>query len=190
MVARTKRRTTAPTAKRAKVAAIAPIEALSRDVFLHLLSFLQPNEALRLASTSLVLDRAMDDRVWRAMLLHQLQVQPSLLKPRTQTRKMVVNLAQKKSCEHCDRFMADGCRIIKVHTKHRGKRLCDSCFELPMFNEISHMDAIAEYKLTNKELRALRYRLVTVGDYDLGERFKTTMYNLQAVLDLVAKLRS
>ncbi|EQC25707.1 hypothetical protein SDRG_16445 [Saprolegnia diclina VS20] len=190
MVARTKRRTTAPPAKRAKVAAVASIEALSQDIFLHFATFLQPNEALRLASSSLVFDRAMDDNVWRAMLLHQCHVQPSLLKPRTQTRKMVMNLAQKKSCERCDRFMAHGCRIIKVHTKHRGKRLCDHCFELPMFKEISHMDAIAEYKLTHEQLRGLRHRLVTMGDYDLGERFKTMMYNLQAVLDLVVKLRS
>ncbi|EQC25708.1 hypothetical protein SDRG_16446 [Saprolegnia diclina VS20] len=176
--------------KRAKVVARTTIEALGPNGFSHLAAFLEPIEALRLSSTSRTVHEAMDDVVWRTMLLDQCHVKPSLLKPRTQTRQMVATLSHKKSCAHCDRFMADGCRAIKVHTEHRGKKLCSSCFELPMFKEMSHMDAVAEYKFTYVELRELRYRFVTTGDYEMGELYRKKMYNLQAVLDVAARMQS
>ncbi|KDO25175.1 hypothetical protein SPRG_09450 [Saprolegnia parasitica CBS 223.65] len=172
--------------KRAKAVATAAIDALGPNGFLHLSAFLEPMEALRLSRTSRTVHEAMDDSMWRAMLLHRCGVKPSLLKPRTQTREMVATLSHKKSCAHCDRFEVDGCRAIKVHTEHRGKKLCPTCFELPRFKEISHMDTVVTYV----ELRELRYRVVTTGDYEMGELYRKRMYNLQAVLDLAARRRS
>ncbi|KDO30411.1 hypothetical protein SPRG_22132 [Saprolegnia parasitica CBS 223.65] len=176
-------------AKRTKTEALT-LETLGPDVLLCIVSFLQPNDALNLSSASPALDAAMDKSVWRYVLLEQCGVKPTLLKPRTQLRKMVVGLVEKKSCHHCGHFEIRGLYTIKVHSEHCGTKLCMTCMDIPVFKEIGHMEALRKYKLKHHELHTLAVRLVASAYYDdEGEPRMKKMYNLQDVLDLVARVR-
>ncbi|EQC24793.1 hypothetical protein SDRG_17316 [Saprolegnia diclina VS20] len=103
---------------------------------------------------------------------------------------MVVGHAAKKTCHHCGRFVVRGLYTIDDRNEHYGKKLCMACMEMPMFNEIGHMEALRKYKLKHHELHSLPVRLAPDGyyTYDYEPPMKK-MYNLQVVLDLVAQLR-
>ncbi|EQC32734.1 hypothetical protein SDRG_09706 [Saprolegnia diclina VS20] len=150
------------------------IEALGSRVLLSLVPFLQPNDALNLSNASPALDAAMDKSVWRYVLLEQCGVKPTVLKPRSQLRKMVVGLVEKKTCSHCGRFDVRGPFTIKAENEHHGVKLC------------------LTYKLKHHELHALPVRVAASGyyDYEAGEPRMKKMYNLQDVLDLVTRLRN
>ncbi|KDO17815.1 hypothetical protein SPRG_16779 [Saprolegnia parasitica CBS 223.65] len=131
------------------------IEALGPDVLPRLVSFLQPNDALNLSSASTVLDAAMNRSVWRYVLIKQCGVKPKMIKPRSQLRKMVVGLVEKKTCSHCGHFEVRGPFTITADNEHHGAKLCLTCMEIPFFNEIGHMEALRKYKLKHHELHAL-----------------------------------
>ncbi|EQC32736.1 hypothetical protein SDRG_09708 [Saprolegnia diclina VS20] len=169
-----------------------PIEALGSHVLLSLVPFLQPNDVLNLSSASPALDAAMNRSVWRYVLIKQCGVKPKMIKPRSQLRKMVVGLVEKKTCSHCGHFEVRG--PFTAGNPHDGAKLCLTCIEIPMFNEIGHMEALRKYKLKHHELHTLPVRLVASAyetrepdlyTYDdVGEPRMKKMYNLQDVLDL------
>ncbi|EQC32733.1 hypothetical protein SDRG_09705 [Saprolegnia diclina VS20] len=179
---RTSAANSAPTprsVKRAKTETV--IETFGPDMLRNILSFLQPKDALNLSSASAALDAAMDKSVWCYVLLEQCGVEPTLLKPRTQLRKKVLGLIEKKSCRHCGYFGRTKPSLyrIKVFSEHHGKQLCGRCVQLPMYQEIGRLAACQRYKLKFRQLETLPVRHVSTGK----------MHNFQDVLDLVARVR-
>ncbi|KDO17814.1 hypothetical protein SPRG_16777 [Saprolegnia parasitica CBS 223.65] len=168
--------TTPRPVKRAKTETV--IETFGPDMLRSILAFLQPKDALNLSSASPALDAAIDKSVWRYVLLEQCGVEPTLLKPRTQLRKKVVGLVEKKSCHHCGHIgrTKQNLYMIKVFSQHHGKKLCGMCIQYPMYHEIGLQDARRRFKVAYSQLRTLPVRHVSTGK----------MLNLQHVLDLVA----
>ncbi|OQR99654.1 hypothetical protein ACHHYP_05404 [Achlya hypogyna] len=161
------------------------------DVFAKLVHFLQPSDALSLSSVSKGLYAAMDNRIWRSLLVTQCHVKPEKLKPKTNARGMLATLLIKNRCEHCRNVYMTGCKTLRVHTEHYGKKLCKACTSLPLYREISQRDAIAQYGIEGWQLAPLPSRLISSGfNFEYEIAYQKKMYNLQAVLDLVQKVQS
>ncbi|OQS01772.1 hypothetical protein ACHHYP_00271 [Achlya hypogyna] len=129
---------------------------LATAVGLVALAFLSPADALSLSSASKSLFVAMGAPIWRSVLVNQCNVKPEKLKPKTKVRLMVANLVAKHRCVHCGVACMSGLKTIRVKTEHFGKRLCPACTELPLFNEITHQDAVQEFGIEDAQGRCRR----------------------------------
>ncbi|OQR99650.1 hypothetical protein ACHHYP_20216 [Achlya hypogyna] len=161
------------------------------DVLAKLVEFLSPLDALSLSTVSKGLYVAMDNRIWRTVLVTQCYVSPHAPRLRSKARDMLATILAKSRCVHCGGTDVAGCKIIRVHTEHYGKKLCKVCTSLPLYREISHDDAITRYRIEGWQLAAVPNRLLTsTWDREVALPYRQKMYNLQAILDLVEKLQS